>query len=324
MIFFRHTLWVLIFVSFRATAQDFAPANLLRLEERFAHHVLLVEKSTHSLHLYQNQEGLPKLVKTFKIASGKSRGDKLREGDHKTPEGVYSLHEFFSKQQLLQRHGEMSKMYGAGAFTTDYPNVMDQRAGKTGSGIWLHSTDDESRIDKGLDSRGCVVVNDTDLRALAQYLDLPHTPMVIVQDISYLSTASWQKKRRELNDVIDGWARAWKEKRFGDYISYYHPQEFKDRSRGGYQSFRAYKQSVFARPDTPQITIDSVSILAAEGYAVATLRQDYRSPVINDTGKKTLYLKQDENYDWKIVAELWERYAGEAPAFTPTQRFFIE
>ncbi len=322
--FLRHALWALTLVTTLAQAEDFVPAHLLTLEERFAHHVLLVEKSTHSLHLYQNQNGLPKLVRTFKIASGKNRGDKLREGDRKTPEGIYSLNEFFSKQSLLQRHGEMAKMYGAGAFTTDYPNLMDQRDGKTGSGIWLHSTDDESRIDKGLDSRGCVVVNDTDLRAISQYLDLPHTPMIIVQDITYLSQKSWQKKRSELTEVIEGWAAAWKEKRFSDYIGYYHQQEFKDRSRGGFQSFKAYKQSVFARPDTPQITIDSVSILAAEGYAVATLRQDYRSPVINDIGKKTLYLKQDENYDWKIVAELWERYAADNVAFTPTQRFFIE
>jgi murein L,D-transpeptidase YafK len=306
-------------------AQDFLPSHLIALENRFAHHVLLVEKSTHTLFVYENKEGFPHLVKSFKIASGKNKGDKFKEGDRKTPEGIYSLNNFFSDEILKQRHGDMAKMYGAGAFTTDYPNLIDQRLGKTGSGIWLHSTDDATRIDKGLDSRGCVVVNDIDLKSVALYLDLPHTPMIIVQDITYLSRKSWEKSRNELMSTIEGWANAWKGKRFDDYISYYHQTEFKDRSRGGFQAYRTYKQAVFSRQDNPRITIDSISILYAENYAVVTLRQDYRSTVINDTGKKTLYLKQDENYDWKIVAEIWQQYPDDANvAFTPSARFFKE
>jgi murein L,D-transpeptidase YafK len=321
----RLALLAMTFILNTAMAQDFFPAHLINLEDRFAHHVLLVEKSTHSLFVYENKGGLPQLVKSFKIASGKNKGDKIKEGDRKTPEGIYTLNEFFSEQLLKQRHGDMAKMYGAGAFTTDYPNLMDQRQGKTGSGIWLHSTDDATRIDKGLDSRGCVVVNDLDLKSVAKYLDLPHTPMIVVQDISYLSKKSWNKTRSELMGTVEGWANAWKEKRFNDYISYYHPTEFKDRSRGGFQAYRAYKQAVFARPDNPKITIDSISVLFAEGYAVATLRQDYRSVIINDTGKKTLYLRQDDNYDWKIVAEIWQQYPEESNvAFTPSARFFKE
>ncbi|MBY0515772.1 MAG: L,D-transpeptidase family protein [Bacteriovoracaceae bacterium] len=307
-----------------ALAQDFLPANLITLDPLFNHHVLLVEKSTHSMSVFENQNGLPKLVEKFKVASGKMRGDKSREGDHKTPEGIYNLVEFFSDKSLKQRHGEMAKMYGAGAFTTDYPNIMDQRNGKSGSGIWLHSTDDASRIDKALDSKGCVVVNDLDLKQVSKYLDLPNTQIIIVQEVFYLPREAWEKRRSELNATVQGWASAWKEKRFNDYISFYHPQEFKDRSKGGYGAYKAYKQAVFSRPDTPKITLDSISILQAEDYAVVTLRQDYRSVVINDTGKKTLYLKMNEDYEWKIVAELWDRLPENNVAFTPSQRFFKE
>lgn len=306
-------------------AQDFLPSNLLGLDPVFTHHVLLVEKSTHSLSVYENDKGMPRLVQKFKIASGKIRGDKGREGDRKTPEGIYTLNEFLSDSVLKQRHGEMAKMYGAGAFTTDYPNLMDQRAQKTGSGIWLHSTDDASRIDKGLDSRGCVVVNDFDLKQVSKYLDLGNTPIIIVQDVHYLARATWERNRSDIMKAIDGWADAWKGKRFNDYISYYHPVHFRDRSKGNYAAYKAYKQAVFSRPDTPSIGIDAVSALVAENYAVVTLRQDYRSAVINDTGKKTLYLLQDENYDWKIVAELWEKAPEKNDlAFTPSMRFFRE
>lgn len=319
------TILCMATTSVAVWAQEFLPSNLLVLDPLFTHHVLLVEKSTHSLHVFENQAGMPKLVQKFKIASGKNRGDKGREGDRKTPEGIYTLMEFFSDQDLKQRHGEMAKMYGLGAFTTDYPNIMDARARKTGGGIWLHSTDDATRIDKGLDSRGCVVVNDTDLKQVSKYLDLSTTPIIIVQDINYLSRTAWERNRQEISKAVDGWAQAWKEKRFNDYISYYHPTLFKDRSKGGYAAYKAYKSAVFSRPDNPSIGIDGVSILFAEDYAVVTLRQDYHSAVINDTGKKTLYMQKDENYDWKIVAELWHKLPEKADiAFTPSMRFFRE
>ncbi len=48
----------------------------------------------------------------------------------------------------------------------NYPNPIDQRLKKTGGGIWLHSTNDETRIEKGLDSRGCVVAANNDLKEI--------------------------------------------------------------------------------------------------------------------------------------------------------------
>jgi hypothetical protein len=63
-------------------------------------------------------------------------------------------------------------------------------------------------------------------------------------------------------------------------------------------------------------------MFANQDYAVVRLQQDYRSPVINDIGKKTLYLKKDKNYDWKIVGEVWSAVENNSVAFTPSKRFF--
>ena len=321
--FFIKTCIVFIVLLVNVFAQEYLPSSILLTDSIFTHHVILVEKSTHTLIVYRNENGTPKEVRRYKIASGKTKGDKLKEGDHKTPEGIYNLREFFSEKYLLTRHGEMAKMYGAGAFTTDYPNLMDLRSGKTGGGIWLHSTDDATRIDKGLDSRGCVVVNDADLKDVSTFLDLPKTPIIITEEIAFRPKAAWEKSQKELSSLVQGWTSAWKEKRFSDYISYYHPTDFKDRSRGGYQAYKAYKQAVFSRPDTPVINFDGISILQSNDYAVVTLRQDYRSTVINDIGKKTLYLIKDNNYDWKIIAEIWEKIPDDFNlSFTPSQRFF--
>ena len=307
----------------QAFAQDeYLPSNVLMLDNKFAHHVILVEKATHKLHLYENQEGVPRLVKTFSTATGKFKGDKSISGDHKTPEGIYTIYEFLSKDELLRRHGKYAEIYGSGAFPMDYPNFMDERAKKTGGGIWLHSTDNDQRISKGLDSRGCVVVQNSDLKEISQYIELTHTPIIVVQDIFYLSKSTWERNRKDINDAVMTWARAWQNKDFDAYINSYDPDHFHDRSKGSYSAYKTYKKAVFSRPDKPMIKFDYVSILATEEYAVVHLEQDYRSNFINDIGKKTLYLKKNANYEWKIVGELWSKSESKHLAFTPAKRFF--
>ena len=281
--FFTYFLTLLIG---QVWAQDFYPSNILMMDEKFAHHIILVEKATHKLHLYENSGTVPKLVKTFNTATGKFKGDKLMNGDHKTPEGIYTIYEFLSKEELLRRHGKYAEIYGSGAFPMDYPNFMDERAGKTGSGIWLHSTDDDNRIYKGLDSRGCVVLQNADLKEVSQFIQLEHTPIIVVQDIHYLSKTTWERNRKDISDAITKWAKAWQEKDFDTYISSYDTQKFYDRSKGGFASYKAYKKAVFSRPDSPSIKLSFISIMANMEYAVVHLQQDYRSSVINDIGEK--------------------------------------
>lgn len=294
------------------------------MDAKFAHHVILVEKSTHKLHIYENAESQPKLLKTFSIATGKLKGDKSGEGDHKTPEGIYTIYDFYSKNELLKRHGKYAEIYGSGAFPMDYPNFVDTREGKGGGGIWLHSTHDDSRISKGLDSRGCVVVQNQDLKDISQFIELNHTPIIVVQDIFFLSKTTWDRNRQEINEAVKKWAKAWQEKNFDTYINSYDQSRFYDKKHGNYSSYKTYKKAVFSRDDTPSIKLDFISILATKEYAVVHLQQDYRSPIINDIGKKTLYLKKDQNYDWKIVGEIWSQVESKGIAFAPTKRFFKE
>ncbi len=305
-------------------AEEFYPSNILMMDEKFAHHVILVEKATHKLHLYENGGTNPKLIKTYNTATGKFKGDKSINGDHKTPEGIYSINDFLSKEELLRRHGKYAEIYGAGAFPMDYPNFIDERAGKTGGGIWLHSTHDDNRISKGLDSRGCVVLQNADLRDISQYIEIDHTPIIVVQDVMYLAKATWDRNRSDISGAVTKWANAWKSKNFDSYISSYDSERFHDRSKGNYNSFKAYKKAVFSRADSPDIKLDFISIMSNSEYAVVHLKQNYQSSIINDIGKKTLYLKKDANYDWKIVGELWSKTESANIAFTPSKRFFKE
>lgn len=313
---------VLLFSS-NLLANDFLPSYLLKLDSQFTHHVMVVEKSTHKLYLYQNNNGTPELLKTFKVATGKIKGNKEVQGDKKTPEGIYRFHVFHSAKDLINMYGETGLIYGAGAFTLNYPNVVDRRAGKTGGGIWLHSTDDDKRVDKGLDSRGCVVAIDDDLKNISRYIDLLNTPMVIVQNLQYLSKETWEDNKMEIESVVNNWLTAWQNKDFNTYISQYSPT-FHNSRKGSYQQYKNYKRAVFSRTDSPQIEINNLSILQYKDYAVVTMEQDYRSDIIQDKGKKILYLQQNDSYEWKIIAENWYKLpTNYGIAFEPNQRFFL-
>ena len=302
------------------------PAPLLMMDSFFAHHVLVAEKSTHSLHLFKNNDGNPELVRTYQIATGKKAGDKETEGDFKTPEGIYNFVDFLTNKQLLAQSGPQGAIYGAGAFVTDYPNVIDRNMKKSGSGIWLHSTNDETRIDKGLDSRGCVVTANNELIDVSKYLELNKTPIVIVQDLLYLNEKTYKTQKEELKKLVDGWLEAWRKKDIESYASYYHPLEFSD-AKGKFVAYKNYKKAVFSNPGQPKIELQHISILKSKNYAVVTFTQSYQSNTINDTGRKLLYLKQDGNYNWKIVSEVFTKNGLEnmdKVAFEPSLRFFKE
>ena len=316
---------ILFILPFSVIAEEFLPSNIYQLDSRFAHHVIVVEKSTHKLYVFENSDSRPKLIKTYRIATGKISGDKQVQGDEKTPEGVYIFKKFRPAKELLASYGDYALIYGAGAFTTNYPNVMDVRAGKTGGGIWLHSANDDSRVDKRFVSRGCVVAMDADLKEVSNYIDLGNTPVVIVQNLQYLNKDTWIKNREKISSVVHTWATSWKEKNFNEYISQYSRNEFFNPRKGNFSQYKRYKKAIFSRTETPEISFSNISILSHQEYAVVTLEQDYTSKLIQDVGKKILYLKKDENYNWKIVAEQWHKLEQKQyMAFVPSPRFFNE
>jgi len=309
-------------------AAEFFPAPLLHMDNAFSHHVLLAEKNTHTLYLFKNNGSKPKLVKKYQMATGKKAGDKSYQGDHRTPEGIFFFTEFINHQQLIERHGKQGEIYGVGAFVMDYPNPIDLAEGKTGGGIWLHSTNDETRIDKGLDSRGCLVTHNQMLIELSEYIELHRTPMIVTHNLKYLNKTTWEKNKKELSEVVEGWVNSWQNEDLKSYLSYYHKKEFKDKNRGSYYSFAAYKKAVFSNPGKPIVDIKNLSLMQTGDYAIAVFKQDYQSASITDLGRKILYLKKDEFYNWKIVSEQWTKNGvgpedrSENVAFRPEMRFF--
>jgi murein L,D-transpeptidase YafK len=317
------TIVVLLISSIQVLANEYLPEVIYQLDNKFTHHVLVVEKSTHRLFLYENKNKSPKLIKIFNIATGKITGNKQYRGDKKTPEGIYNFGTFHSSKYLTDKYGKDALIYGAGAFTMNYPNVIDRRNGKTGGGIWLHSAENDSRVNKNLVSRGCVVAKDLDLKEISQYIDLKNTQIIVTQNISFIREETWLKNKEEITSTIVNWANSWKNKDFEGYIDQYSKKEFHSESRGNFYGYKAYKKAVFSRAGNPKINFQNISILNNKDYSVVTLEQNYSSDIIQDVGKKVLYLKRNNEYQWKIVSETWTKLPNDSSiAFTPKMRFF--
>lgn len=310
--------------SFAQSNDIFLPTQALVSEKYFSHHILVAEKSTHQIHLFENNNGKAILLKSFPMASGKKSGDKLKEGDFKTPEGIYYFNNFMTKKDLLKKIGKEAKIYGAGAFISNYPNEIDKIYHKKGSGIWLHSTNDETRIDKGLDSRGCVVMNNKDLVEISKYIELNKTPFIITQDLQFLKSDSHELQKKELEDFLESWVDSWRKKDIDAFMSHYDSEHFID-SKGSFNKFKQYKSSVFSISGTPKIEVSHISILNEKKYAVITFIQNYQSTVVSDIGKKELYVVKNDEGKWQILRETWSKDGIDEHlkvAFQPEAKFF--
>ncbi len=276
------------------------PEMLLTLSSN-TRYALVVDKSKNRLYVFHNPgTGLPPtLVDHFYIVLGKVPGDKTLEGDLKTPNGVYFVTSYLADEQL-------PPLYGAGAFPVNYPNELDQKLKKTGRGIWLHGTDKALYSRPPLDSEGCVVLTNDEFGEITQYVDVGRTPVIISDEVDWLSSQQWLSRNIEIQAALETWRQRWENADFNHYLQFYSENFWSDNY--DFNSWGSYKKQVFASKTFQKIELSDLSILAyprASSQApvvVANFVQHYQSNNYNGTMRKRLYLIKN-NEDWKILYE---------------------
>ena len=279
----------------RAAMADYVPRYLLQMQPS-QEHAIVVDTQKARLYLYKNDNGRPRFVADYYISHGKLGADKTREGDKKTPTGVYHVTSSLSPKKV-------GDFYGTGAFPINYPNEWDKRQGRNGHGIWLHGTpsDTFSRPPKASD--GCVVLSNTDLDALAKNLQIGLTPVIISNSIEWLSFDDWQTERSALNKKIDEWRSDWESKDINRYLTHYSGNfHTKDQNLDQYAQ---QKRQVNASKEWIKIKLSNLSMFRDPGkeeLVVVTFEQDYQSNNLNNQMKKRQYWTR-ENGTWKIIFE---------------------
>ncbi len=260
---------------------------------------LIVDKKTNMLNLVTFTGTSYSVLKSYHTTLGLVAGDKEKEGDKKTPEGIY----FFEE---IRRPPVLQKKFGCMALTMNYPNPWDLLMKKTGSGIWLHSTDDPHRLTKDFDSLGCVVVKDEEIKELFSKVKYRTTPVIVYDDFEKHKELLNPERLAGLEAFVKDWASQWSEKNLDGYIAHYHSGFIgngKDR-----REWRAYKGQLNQKYAKISVKIDHLFVLAHPKYDVAIFRQIYESRLKNGAlakrteGVKLLYLAKEEGGP-KILSE---------------------
>lgn len=272
------------------------PSQIIRLASH-QQHAIIVDASKSRLYLFANRDGKPQLLVDFYISVGKQGVGKLRQGDQKTPLGVYQATRFIADDKLPD-------FYGSGAFPLDYPNNWDRRLGRTGYGIWLHGTPWNTYSRPPRASDGCVAISNDDFAALVPFVDIRNTPIVLTEHIDWLAEADWLKRRARFVAMLTGWQADWESLDTDRYLAHYS----RDFNNGGqnYQRFAAHKQKVNRGKSFIDVQLDELNLFSypgEPGMFEARFTQRYRSSNFSHSSEKKQYWKQSADGQWRIVYE---------------------
>lgn len=288
-------------VSARLRAySDHPPQNLVpRYLLQFAptqQHAIVVDASRSRVYVYENANGAPRLVEDYYTTLGKRGIEKEREGDQKTPIGVYEVTSKIPGSKLPD-------LYGWGAFPINYPNAWDRMRGKTGYGIWLHGVPSDTYARAPAASDGCIALANPEIEELGKRVQVGLTPVIIADRIEWIAPDAWRTERDSFMRQLEAWRKDWESLDTGRYLSHY-ARDF--RSDGmDISAWNAHKQRVNAAKTWIKVSLANVSVFRNPGkqnLIAVTFDQDYRSNnLAQQTRKRQYWIEEDGR--WKIAYE---------------------
>ncbi len=181
-------------------AAGLIPSQLTNLSTQNKH-AIAIDASRSRLYLFENSSTGLKLLGDYYISVGKSGIEKTIEGDLRTPLGVYFVTSNLDPKSLKD-------FYGSGALPINYPNQLDIKRGKTGSGIWLHGTPPSQFSRAPLATDGCVVLANPDLDRIIRTVRVRTTPVVIAQSLKWVAPQTMRADNKPFEEALKGWQSA--------------------------------------------------------------------------------------------------------------------
>ena len=252
------------------------------------------EKSTLNLYIKENNNKFT-FKKEYSAFTGKRKGDKVTEGDLKTPIGVYNI------VQKLSKDTNLNEFYGPLAFVTSYPNVYDTYRGKDGSGIWIHGLPVKQERDEF--TRGCIAINNSNIECLNNNITINKT-LLIINSTEVQKNISKDKLALILAQLYQ-WRFAWLYNDIESYLKFYH-NDFVRNDGIKLESFKSYKKRIFKKIEKKSIIFNDINIIPypnTEDTYEITFKEFYKSDTFSFSGNKTLIIKLDQNNNIKILTE---------------------
>lgn len=278
------------------------PRYLVQLNSE-QRHAFVVDTSSSTLYVFKNDDGNLSYLEDFYVSIGKNGINKFREGDNRTPLGVYHITKWMPRERLVSEYGKQSELYGAGAFPLNYPNVWDRREGRNGHGIWLHGVPYDTYSRPPRSSNGCVALTNEDLETLTGRVEIGRTPVVITNGVDWVAPEAVTAVRRELTTEMERWRQDWESLDTEKYLDHY-ASGFSS-GRSGIREWAAHKRRVNSGKKWVKVKLDDVSIVLYPGrddLAVITFTQDYSSSNFRNKMRKRQYWMKNGG-SWNILYE---------------------
>ena len=276
---------------------DMMPKYLLQMppEQKYA---VIADTRKSRLYMYQNVGGQPRYLADYYISSGKNGSQKLKEGDKKTPVGVYFITANLPRKKLTD-------FYGSGAFPIDYPNEWDKRHGRNGFGIWLHGTPSNTYSRPPRASDGCVVLSNQDLDAVGATLQVGVTPVIISDETEWVKPGDAALLRDTLTQHLESWRRDWESGKIDAYLRHYGSDFSSDKQ--DLAEWASHKRQVNTAKSWIKVGISNVGMYLYPGrddLVVVSFDQEYSSNNLSNKMKKRQYwMRENTSGRWKIVYE---------------------
>ncbi|MDE2367142.1 MAG: L,D-transpeptidase family protein [Betaproteobacteria bacterium] len=277
--------------------RNLIPRYLLQMppEQKYA---IIADTGKSRLYVFRNAGGMPQYVADYYISSGKNGSQKIKEGDKKTPIGVYFVTANLPREKLTD-------FYGRGAFPISYPNEWDKRHGRSGFGIWLHGTPSDTYSRPPRASDGCIVLTNQDIDRIGATLQVGITPVVISDDVEWVDPLDASGLRDKLRSHLESWRHDWESGNIEAYIGNY-GRDFSNGSQN-LAEWAQHKRQVNANKSWIKVGISNVGMFLYPGrddLVVVNFDQEYSSNNLSNKMRKRQYwMKEHKNGPWKIVYE---------------------
>jgi len=262
-------------------------------------YLFYVDAVNSRLYLYENVNGKLTYKDDYYVSIGKNGFGKQYEGDKKTPVGVY-----FTGKKIKE---SLSDFYGDAAYPLSYPNEIDRKNKRNGSGIWLHGTPKTTYNRAPLASDGCIVLSNPDLMKLSSVLDTNKIPVIIsFRSLKDLESANknLSEKKLSLINAIETWRKNWEDQDTDNYLKFYSKNFFSEKDN--FDTWAERKKLIQSQKAKVSIGLSEISFYdypnIENEIVLVDFIQDYKSPTImNKMNKRQYWI--NENNEWRIMYE---------------------